>query len=126
MLSAIATSIMRGIRKINGNNYLDKQLQELRYATIFHDTVLRNGWFDIEKQSFSLGRYAVGYNYYYVAYRILNEMHPKHILEMGLGQSTKIMSLYAQNFECDHIVIEHNEEWKNFFCKSFSPRKRIL
>lgn len=34
MLSAIATSIMRGIRKINGNNYLDKQLQELRYATM--------------------------------------------------------------------------------------------
>ena len=107
--------IIDGIRRINGNSYLNAQLWELKYAMTFRDTVTIDSWFNLERESISLGRSAVGYNYYYVCYRILNEMKPNSILEMGLGQSTKLLNSYAQHFNCEHTVIEHDEEWKDYY-----------
>ncbi len=66
-----------------------------------------------------MGRYAVGYNFFYVAYRILTEMKPKNILEIGLGQSTILLGAYAANYRgVNHYCVENNEMWKNFFLQN--------
>lgn len=97
--------------------------QELLWAEIFNSTIRGSKWFT-ENTSLSLGRAAIGYNCAYPLYRILDEIHPHSILEMGLGQSTKIISKYIEYYskntteEYEHSIVEHNEEWIDFFTKS--------
>ncbi len=112
-------TVKKWIGKINGTGVIRRRIEELNYARIFHDTLIRGGWFDADRVSFSLGRYAVGYNYFYVVYRILNEVQPSNLLEIGLGQSTLLIGAYMNKVEAkkrkEHIVVEHNEEWTEFF-----------
>ena len=55
-------------------------------------------------------------------------MHPRRILELGLGQSTKLTGQYARYFGAAHVVVEHDREWVEFFCpgwKKLSQQTRI-
>ena len=46
----------------------------------------------------------------------MNEVRPKAILELGLGQSTKLITQYAAaNSEVYHVVVEHDESWIDLF-----------
>ena len=99
---------------------------ELLWSQIYHDTVLGSDW--LKNNSISPGgprRWAVGYNFLYTLYRILNEMRPKQILEIGLGQSTKLTGQYADYFDAKHLVVEHDLEWTKFFCKSWKKYRVI-
>ena len=92
---------------------------ELIWANIFHDTIKGSKWMP-ENLSISPGRWAVGYPGLYVLYRVLDELKPQAILELGLGQSTKFTGNYAkyqkQNGElCKHYVVEHDRSWIEFF-----------
>ena len=92
------------------------------WATIFHDTIVGSRW--LQNQPFSPGRMAIGYPTLYALYRILDEFQPKSILEMGLGQSTKMIGSYvkwkvSQNDECHHIIVEHDKLWIDFFTNSY-------
>lgn len=99
--------ISREIRNIN---------KEILWAENFNNTVSGSEW--LKDKSFSPGRWAVGYQYLYAVYRILNTVKPKKILELGLGQSTKLLSQYAKtNKEVKHIVVEHDQEWIDFYKK---------
>ena len=92
-------------------------LDELYWAQIYNSTIQNSNW--LEDKSVSPGRWAVGYNYLYVLYRILDDIRPSHILELGLGQSTKIIGQYAAFCglpeQIEHVVVEHDDEWKQFF-----------
>lgn len=91
-------------------------LKEQLWSTVFHDTVLSYEWFNVK--SLSLGRSAIGYNYAYVISRVLHSMHPKSILEFGLGQSSKILNSYFQFYKNEmkvYDLIEHDVSWKEFF-----------
>ena len=95
-----------------------RHASEAVWAEIFNNTIAGKTW--LKDVSFSPGRWAVGYPYLYVMYRVLNEMRPKHILELGLGQSTRMIAQYAAAFDdVEHIVVEHDPEWIQFFCNSF-------
>lgn len=104
-------------------------LSELRWSRIFHDTIIGSEWFF--DQALAHGwerRLAVGYNFLYALYRILDEMHPKSVLEIGLGQSTKLTGQYARRFGASHTVVEHDREWTDFFLhgwKKLSRQTRI-
>ena len=77
------------------------------WAEIFNNVISNSSW--LTNKSFSAGRWAVGYQYLYVVYRILNEVRPKNILELGLGQSTRLFGQYAaSDVEVQHIVVEHD------------------
>lgn len=90
--------------------------KEILWAEIFNITVSGSDW--LKDKSFSPGRWAVGYQYLYAVYRILNTVKPQKILELGLGQSTKLLSQYAKaNKEVKHIVVEHDQEWIDFYKK---------
>ena len=98
-------------------------INEVLWGEIFENTISGSFW--LREQSFSPGRWAVGYSYLYVVYRILNELGPKNILELGLGQSTKMISQYVDSqFSVKHLVIEHDENWIEFFKKNFKVSER--
>lgn len=63
------------------------------------------------------GAWAVGYDYMYVMLRVLLNKKPKSILEMGLGQTSKILIDYQINSKANYEIIEQNEEWLSFFSK---------
>lgn len=96
---------------------------EVLWGEIFRDTIVNSVW--LKDKSFSPGRWAAGYPFLYALYRVLDEARPKQILELGLGQTTRMIGQYASAFEdVQHIVIEHDPEWIAFFKRSFSFGKR--
>lgn len=97
--------------------------EEAVWAAIFKDTTVQSSW--LKDKTFSAGRWAIGYQALYVMYRVLNESRPKRILELGLGQSTRMIAQYTAAFDdVEHIVIEHDPEWINFFKNDFSLSDR--
>ena len=57
----------------------------------------------------------------YILYRILNEIKPKNILELGLGQTSLMTSSYVQNSGNKLTIIESNQEW----IESFSNKMHL-
>ena len=91
--------------------------RELLWAQIWHDTAKGCEWLG-EDFGVSPGRWAVGYDYLYVMTRVLEELRPKNVLDIGLGISTSLLSRYFDYYKYDngkHVVIEHDESWINFY-----------
>lgn len=93
---------------------------DIYWSQVYHDTIIGSKW--LLDAAISPGgpyRWAAGYNLLYPLYRILNEFHPMHILELGLGQSTKLTAQYTRDFHARHLVVEHDREWAEFFRKGW-------
>ncbi|MFW2512564.1 hypothetical protein ACNI3K_02180 [Demequina sp. SO4-13] len=89
------------------------------WAAVYRDTTDRSDW--LTDQTVSPGRWAVGYPFLYVLYRVLDEARPTSILELGLGQSTKVTAQYAAHATAvDHTVVEHDPEWISTFAANFA------
>ena len=104
-----------------------RHASEAVWAQIFNNTISESLW--LKDKTFSPGRWAVGYPYLYVMYRVLNETRPKRILELGLGQSTRMIAQYAAAFQdVEHIVVEQDKTWTEFFAQntSLSPCTKIV
>lgn len=107
---------------IVANNYTKicetwKMTHELIWRNNFVDTFRGCSWY--KPISLSVGRWAVAYNYMYVCCRILEDIKPKNILEMGMGQSSKLINLYVEHAK-EHVnydVVEQDQEWIDFFEK---------
>jgi 16S rRNA G966 N2-methylase RsmD len=100
------------------------QSQELEWAHVYHDSIRGKQW--LENLPLNIGRWAGNYAFFYVLNRILNDFKPKAILELGLGESTKFVSKYLDNYLLDskHLVIEQDENWKNIFKENFTLSNR--
>ena len=104
---------------------------ELWYARIWDDTKKDISWLQ-QLPGISPGRMAVGYNYIYVMTRILNEMHPSKVLDLGLGISSTLISSYFnsldRNPDAVHTIIEHDSDWIDFYTRnrSLSSKSRIM
>lgn len=100
-----------------------KKNNEILWAQIFNSTINQSGW--LHRQSFSPGRWALGYPALYILYRILDNIAPQRILEFGLGESTKITSQYLMaNPGAELQIVEQDENWLNFFSQnSFDVKK---
>src|SRR5690606_1299906 len=91
-----------------------KLLNELNWANVFNSAITDSPW--LKNKSFNPGRWAAGYPMLYVLYRIYNDIKPKAILEMGLGESTKLAYQYKnKNTDASLVVIEQDGNWLNFF-----------
>ena len=97
----------------------------MRYASeavwgeVFNNSIRDCDW--LKSQTFSPGRWALGYPAMYVLFRVLNNIKPEHILELGLGQSTQLTSQYVtSNPDTEHYVVEHDPEWISFFQREFT------
>ena len=102
---------------------MGRDISEAVWAEIYNSTITKSRW--LKDKAFSPGRWAVGYPYLYVMYRILNEVQPQNILELGLGQSTKMIGQYTSYYKrVHHQVVEHDPEWIDFFKKNYSLSER--
>ncbi len=116
------------IRRILGTEQLAKKLaeiteleqenkrniDEINWANVFNSAISGSAW--LRHQSFNPGRWAAGYPMLYILFRIYNDIKPKHILEFGLGESTKLAYQYKaaqQDIKLD--IIEQDQNWLNFF-----------
>lgn len=96
-----------------------KRTSDLMWARIWSDTKEGVDFLCGENFAISPGRWAVGYNYVYVMTRILDEIQPHFILDMGLGISSTLISKYLTYKKFDdgkHIIAEHDKEWITFYC----------
>lgn len=97
-------------------------ISEALWSEIFNNVIANSTW--LHDAAFAAGRWAVGYPYLYAMYRVLNEARPKRILELGLGQSTKMISQYAAATEgVEHIIVESDPNWIDFFKQSVELSK---
>lgn len=100
-----------------------KTSEEILWGRIFNDTIANSEW--LTDRSFSPGRWAVGYPYLYVLYRILNEIKPRCILDVGLGLTSRMIAQYVVfNNDSEHYVVEHDTNWIEFFANTFSLPER--
>lgn len=97
---------------------------EVYWAQVYHDTICSSKW--LMDKKISPGRMAVGYNFLYLLYRALDDFRPMNILELGLGQSTRLTSQYAANLLAQHVVVEHDQKWKEFFLEKLGALAKGL
>ncbi len=96
------------------SNDASRNSGEIVWAEVFNSTIARSDW--LENKKFSPGRWAAGYPFLYALYRTLDEFRPHSILELGLGQTTNMISQYAaKNKSISHTVVEHDEKWIDFY-----------
>lgn len=94
-------------------NRLDLFVKEIHFSSVFKDTILDSEW--LLKKSFSPRGGAASYSLLYLIYRILNEVHPEKILEIGMGQTTKMIAQYSKYYGKKHVVVESDIDWINAF-----------
>ena len=95
------------------------QTKELEWAHVFHDSIRGKIW--LEKLPLNIGRWAGNYSFFYVLHRILSDYKPKKILDLGLGESSKFISTYLDNYllNSQHTIVEHDQSWINSFVNNF-------
>ncbi len=99
---------------------IKRQNQELIWAQVWKDTIRGIDWLQ-DLPSVSPGRWAVGYNYLYIMTRILNELKPQSVLDIGLGISSTLISQYFMKVHPAngrHTIIEHDQLWVDFYKKN--------
>jgi len=105
------------------SNACMRAAKESVWAEVFNNTITGSVW--LKNQTFSPGRWALGYQALYVLYRVLNGARPKHILELGLGQSTNMITQYvATENEVEHFVVEHDSKWIKFYKREYPLAKQ--
>lgn len=89
---------------------IEKIAKENYWANIFNSST-RGSW--LNQTPLNVGRWAVNYSMLYILFRVLNEAKPIRIMELGLGETTKVLDAYKSSLnpiaEC--ITIEHDPEW---------------
>lgn len=96
---------------------IQEDTRSIYWGQIYTSTIAGSKW--LHDKAISPGRWAVGYEYLYVLYRTLTESNPSSILELGLGQSTKLTAQYASYKGIPHLIIEHDKQWTEYFLTSW-------
>ena len=127
-----ADLIKKGVVKndVNHNEELKRikeityRVKEINYAQIFNDTVKESVW--LSKKNFSLNNSASNYSFMYILYRILDEVQPKNILELGLGQTSKMTTQYAKYYNDSHLlIIEGDQLWIDNFSNKLNIESNV-
>ena len=90
-------------------------IQEIMYANYFHDSIKDSAW--LKKQNFTATKGAANYSLLFTLFSILDNTNIDNILEMGLGQSTKITTQYVNNKNnfAKLTIVEHDKKWIDVF-----------
>ena len=75
--------------------------------------------------SISPGRWAGNYSLFYLLVRILSDYQPNKILELGLGESSKLVSSFLDNQlkNSKHLIVEQDKNWIDSFTSRFELSK---
>lgn len=98
-------------------------LQELDWANVYHDSI--RGKVCLQNLPLNIGRWAGNYTFFYILNRVLSDCKPKSIIELGLGESSKFISVFLDNYlqQTRHLVIEQNAIWYENFTQNFRLSK---
>ena len=77
----------------NLQNKAQLQYQELNFADLLHDSTQNSPW--LKDKNFALYGWAANYSFIYILFRILDNVQPAHILEMGLTPKTEVLMVKA-------------------------------
>jgi len=132
-LDRVLESLLQHDKKIaklqNDIDIMLKKIQnyysELNFADLFHDTINNSAW--LKDKSFSLHGWAANYSFIYMLYRILNNAKPGHILEMGMGQTSRLTSQYIAycNSGATLDIIENDFGWISTYQPQLAQSERI-
>lgn len=98
-------------------------VKEFIYQSKFKKLLKRKNWDDIKIKPWG---YAANWSLLYFLIKLLDEKKPNKILELGSGETTKLLFRYIkENISSDVIVLEDNIEWfnnnkMNFIAERFS------
>jgi len=117
------TILVRNENLKKQNETIISQNAELEWANIYHDTIRDKEW--LKNLSISPGRWAANYSLFYILVRILSDYQPINILELGLGESSKVISCFLDNQlkDSNHVVIEQDASWISCFKTRFELSK---
>lgn len=97
----------------------ERKTAESVWAQVFNNTVAGCDW--LYGRPLSPGRAGVGYPFLYAMFHTLSQIKPKSILELGLGQSTVVLSRYSSAHPGTmHFVVEPDYDWINFFQNEYA------
>ena len=116
---------LNNYQKLKSEVFINKRfLKEMNYAHVFKDTINDSDW--LFNKSFSANNAAANYSFLYILYRILDEIKPSKILELGLGQTTLLTSQYVNFFKnADLQVVEDNEKWIEYFSNKLNITSNV-
>lgn len=86
---------------------------------------MSSGFTYMKNISLTPGGWAVTYDYMYVMLRVLESKKPKSILEMGLGQSSKILARYQKDTGCHYDIVEQDYNWYEFFKEQLEADDKV-
>ena len=100
------------------------KINELNYAFLFNDTIKNSDW--LKQKNFSLNNAASNYSFMYTLFRVLDEVKPKNILELGLGQTSKLTTQFVDYFsDSNLIIVEGDQNWIDHFSNSLNLNKNV-
>lgn len=97
--------------------------KDMYYGMLFNQVTQNSVW--LLDKAFAPGGWAVDYCFLYTMYRALNACKPSTIIELGLGQTTHMLSQYKTWYNinddqqkegfCNLLTFEHDSDWIAFF-----------
>lgn len=120
--------ILQFLRLLFNDKRVYLQTKEIEWAHIYGDSI--RGKIYLQNLPINIGRWAGNYSFFYILNRILNDYKPKNILDLGLGESSKFISTYLDNYliESKHTIVEQDQSWITAFNEKFtlSSRSKII
>lgn len=99
--------------------------QELNFADLLHDTTLQTAW--LKDKSFTCFRGAANYGFLYTLFRVLDKANPQTILEMGMGQTSKLTTQYAafKHPDAKLDIVENDKNWIDLYSAQLAKGDNI-
>ncbi|MFA5306872.1 MAG: hypothetical protein WC365_05470 [Candidatus Babeliales bacterium] len=125
MLKQLINRFRPSIEILDHVKLLRREVQESIMAHVFDDSIADVDW--IRKKSFSPHGAAANYSFLYILFRILNDIKPQNILELGMGQTSKLTAQYIayKNSSARLHLVEHDLTWVTIFRNEVELSDRI-
>ncbi|MDC7279114.1 hypothetical protein NXH64_06285 [Butyrivibrio fibrisolvens] len=111
-------SIKNTLQDLSKYTAYKNEASEILNGMIFLSAAQNCSW--IEKKDFRANHAAVGYYYLYVLLKALDSNRFDSILDIGMGQTTKLISQYVRNTSKKHICVENDVNWIDFSNKELN------
>lgn len=87
--------------------------EEILWGMNFNRAIENSKW--LRDKEIKVGDSACGYYYFYILYKALDTGKFKSILDIGLGQTSKLIGQYV-NYSTDakHTIVENDRDWIDF------------
>lgn len=110
-LNSIRALNTRLIELDRQNTHLKALVNEDIWSSVFNSATTGSEWFS--NKPLNVGRWAANYSFLYILFRTLNEIKPENILELGLGETTKMIQAYKErhNQHAFCCSIEQSRKW---------------